>query len=1182
MRGHDLLSDEIWLPLLRRVKNGEFTYLFLSPPCETFSRAPWSNSHGPAPLRSADWPEGFPWLRGSNKVRVETGTELVRRCLHMVSVAHEAKVHWLWEHPEDLGPTPRGCPASVWSWQESRSLFDRLQVSTVALYQCAFGEDYRKPTRLAGTWANLPALGFSGWPQFNGLRYVGPLPKKCGHQHPSLIGLDSGGQFRTKPTAAYGQALCKALAQSMLATPPSTSSVSSGQWVATDEAVEAEIFASGDPESAAAVLCKRGASVSFSTLLRLFELLPGEAPARGEVTSSSKSFAVGAYAVGGSLAGLRKTTKLFPSVARVLCNVVRGLDDELVFSAVGIFRNLQTSPHKDTGNQAGCENLVAALSSFKEGGIWLESSEGDVPCPFNAYGERGLVLRIPPAGYVKFNPRRRHCTMPWHGADRTVLVAYTPFCGPSLKEEDRSVLSELGFRLPGAAHHASGRSTAAVGQLKPSSRKRPAEGAALEDDNGDGTSAKSSTRKHPSGGAALGDDNGSGTSAKSSARRHPSGGAALWDDNGDGSSEWWQPSSQSTHWVQDPEGSTSEEDEDGFPVAPRGSGKLGVGPALLTRGAGKTKLYSDGHGLASPGRWPPRARPCADHDPGLAFHKSLMDQLLRFITDNVDYKKVVCFLATGKCTASPFSEAVMDQARQLVFKRIREQGSTAPLEEIPERQPFYLHAISEVLRLADDPDWRQYVVSTHSFANGVPLGVDHRMPRCPALFERKRRHRDFKGLGAHECEELRDNYRSADGFESKIETQFGKEIELGAMVELDLQEAQRRFGQELSIASLGCIPKADGSVRVVHDATHGQHVNDSIRVRDGQAYPSGADLEETLHSLPYATFSLSGDISRAHRLSKVREQDWPRQACRARKGGSVYLNTVGTFGVTSASYWWHRLMGGLGRFLYYCHGRDETTLLSYVDDLLWITQSSDGLLRILGSILLLSVLGVPFAWHKFAGGGEHTWIGYSLCVARRTVGISLSRADWIVGWIRKTRADGLVRVADLRSVLGRLSFAFSVIPLLKPFLGPMYAWVAAVQACHTLRLPKAISMVLLFLQRALEQGLRRIEVPRFSCPPKEHFRTDAKAQGSELWVGGWCCADDIDPHRCRWFSERIDHVKFPVFFMAGQSYRSIGALELLATLIALFLFEPQKGIRGINHCSAATDNRGNAFVTLGG
>ena len=87
-----------------------------------------------------------------------------------------------------------------------------------------------------------------------------------------------------------------------------------------------------------------------------------------------------------------------------------------------------------------------------------------------------------------------------------------------------------------------------------------------------------------------------------------------------------------------------------------------------------------------------------------------------------------------------------------------------------------------------------------------------------------------------------------------------------------------------------------------------------------------------------------------------------------------------------------------------------------------------------------------------------------------------------------------------------------------------------------------------------------MEVARHSAPPKEHFRTDAKAQGSELWVGGWCCADDANPRNCRWFSEKIDHLKFPLFFMSGQSYRSIGALEMLATLIAVLLFELRKAL----------------------
>ena len=116
--------------------------------------------------------------------------------------------------------------------------------------------------------------------------------------------------------------------------------------VATDEALEATL--PDDPEQfAQAMLARQGGSVPLNSLLRLFDLLPGEAPSRGMVLGSSKSFVTGAYAVGGSLAGLRKLAKSFPYVTKLLCSVVRSLDPSLRFTSVGIFRNLQTSPHKD-------------------------------------------------------------------------------------------------------------------------------------------------------------------------------------------------------------------------------------------------------------------------------------------------------------------------------------------------------------------------------------------------------------------------------------------------------------------------------------------------------------------------------------------------------------------------------------------------------------------------------------------------------------------------------------------------------------------------------------------------------------------------------------------------------------------------------------------------------------------
>ena len=160
-----------------------------------------------------------------------------------------------------------------------------------------------------------------------------------------------------------------------------------------------------------------------------------------------------------------------------------------------------------------------------------------------------------------------------------------------------------------------------------------------------------------------------------------------------------------------------------------------------------------------------------------------------------------------------------------------------------ERQPFFLRAIVQLLRLAGDPDWRHYAEASRSFEKGVPLGVNFRLPRTPALFTRKLRHRQYKEADADLDGGLRDNYASTKGHEEQIAKQFEKEVALGAMVEMGLEEARLEFGEDLTTASIGAIPKPDSTVRVVHDGTHGQHVDDKIRVRDAQRCPTGSDLQ---------------------------------------------------------------------------------------------------------------------------------------------------------------------------------------------------------------------------------------------------------------------------------------------------------------------------------------------------
>ena len=83
-----------------------------------------------------------------------------------------------------------------------------------------------------------------------------------------------------------------------------------------------------------------------------------------------------------------------------------------------------------------------------------------------------------------------------------------------------------------------------------------------------------------------------------------------------------------------------------------------------------------------------------------------------------------------------------------------------------------------------------------------------------------------------------------------------------------------------------------------------------------------------------SVFSLSADIAAAHRLVKIRKMDWPLLACKARtEDKTVWINCVGTFGISSASYWWTRLFAGIGRLVSYVMQQLRWFQLVYVDDL---------------------------------------------------------------------------------------------------------------------------------------------------------------------------------------------------------------------------------------------------------
>eukprot|EP00973_Karenia_brevis_P089098 12355903-Karenia_brevis.AAC.1 len=87
--------------------------------------------------------------------------------------------------------------------------------------------------------------------------------------------------------------------------------------------------------------------------------------------------------------------------------------------------------------------------------------------------------------------------------------------------------------------------------------------------------------------------------------------------------------------------------------------------------------------------------------------------------------------------------------------------------------------------------------------------------------------------------------------------------------------------------------------------------------------------------------------------------------------------------------------------------------------------------------------GTPPTWQKVAGGFEYEWIGYWQDLRRFQVGISSSRTAWLRRWSLQLLENPVSLVRSVVEGLGRLSYTMTAVPLLRPFLGPLFAWTAS-------------------------------------------------------------------------------------------------------------------------------------------
>ena len=240
-------------------------------------------------------------------------------------------------------------------------------------------------------------------------------------------------------------------------------------------------------------------------------------------------------------------------------------------------------------------------------------------------------------------------------------------------------------------------------------------------------------------------------------------------------------------------------------------------------------------------------------------------------------------------------------------------------------------------------------------------------------------------------------------------------------------------------------------------------------------------------------------------------------------------------------------------------------------------------LPLLNHLFLLEVLGTPMKWRKVRGGVQVEWVGYLIDYARFEMGITESRAKWCTTWLRDKVRERRVALGELREGLGRLVFVSGPIEHIRPILGPLFAWASAGPRFVRPRLPTMLLILMDFLASELASS-HMLGCREGSKERGELFRLDAKAEGSEVAIGGWLCAGGLATRDAPWFALRLNRTNAAWAFARGEPFRTIASLELMAALIGVMVLLPEKDFArssdstGLVSFSCGTDNQGNSFL----
>ena len=525
----------------------------------------------------------------------------------------------------------------------------------------------------------------------------------------------------------------------------------------------------------------------------------------------------------------------------------------------------------------------------------------------------------------------------------------------------------------------------------------------------------------------------------------------------------------------------------------------------------------------------------------------------------------------------------MVRLKEHVVRELAEQG--LHLNRKPEDRkgfPVDYRCLQLLLSAAEDPK-----VSLGDVAQGVRVGPGVRLPRQPALYPTKKKWSlkqpyggaDYLILVEDEEANWWKNFSSVEPWIERVLEVLEDQSSRGHVLKLAETEARGRF-PDLVVASLGAIRKDKlGRVvtaRVLFDDTNGIYVNCRTRVRDQERSPILADLKRLMREKSRRgrrTLALTADVAEVHRQVPIHPQDWLMLRCQVRPGDAVYVRAVGTFGVASASYYWSRVAGAIGRDMQYCAGSEADTWHVLIAD--WQEVASIAPHSSTYS-LFVSSPGSLFLGQRPQGLTWRPGFVSSYSTAHTSSGFSQRRAEWFIMWTRTTAELKTVHLAKFEEGLGRIMYVTGVLEHERPFMAPLYKFMTIHPRHSVQAVASFVAFFLRFLAGQIEQ--RRHCACAVQTYPPSAVRVDAQASAERTDIGGWLPSvlpdGSLDSWSSRlpaearklsWVYEKSD--KPSLFFSTFEAFSF--------SLVLLFDDVPSEPRTKVQVAPTWTDNRGN-------